>query len=81
MLKPGSAGPCTCAEVVEHGHDFQAAREHAVVLAADRGAQPVPAYHPDLVLGVATYAGELFEAAGDLESSTCPSGWAPASAG
>ena len=51
------------AELIVHGHDFQAAREHASVLGAQRGLETVPSYHPDLVLGVATYARELFDAA------------------
>jgi len=50
------------AELIEHGHDFQAAREHAAALAAERGLRMVPSFHHDLVLGVATYALELFEA-------------------
>ena len=49
------------AELVEHGHDFQAAREHAQQLADERGLEMVPSYHRDLVCGVATYALELFE--------------------
>jgi threonine dehydratase len=34
----------------------------------------VPAYHPDLVLGVATYAAELFNAAGELDVVYVPVG-------
>jgi threonine dehydratase len=49
------------AELVEHGHDFQAAREHAEQLAVERGLEMVPSFHADLVAGVATYALELFE--------------------
>src|SRR6202167_3453201 len=41
------------AELIVHGHDFQAAREHAAALGAERGLEIVPPYHPDLVLGVA----------------------------
>jgi threonine dehydratase len=55
------------AEVVEHGADFQEALEHAAGLAAERGFELVPPFHPDLVAGVATYALELFEAAGELD--------------
>ncbi|MGW4094817.1 threonine dehydratase [Nocardia sp. NPDC004750] len=62
------------AELVEHGHDFQTAREHSVALAHDRGLDAVPAYHPDLVLGVATYARELFEACGELDTVYVPVG-------
>ncbi len=62
------------ATVVEHGHDFQAAREFAGELAGERGLEAVPAYHPDLVLGVATYARELFAAAGELDTVYVPVG-------
>jgi threonine dehydratase len=62
------------AEVLVHGHDFQAARERSVELAAERGLEAVPPYHPDLVLGVATYARELFEAAPDLDAVYVPVG-------
>lgn len=51
------------AELVEHGADFQAAREHAQALAQRRGAHMVPSFHPDLVRGVASYWMEFFEAA------------------
>ncbi len=50
------------AEVIEFGHDFQEARERADVVGAERGLELVPPFHPDLVLGVATYARELFDA-------------------
>jgi threonine dehydratase len=56
------------AEVIEYGHDYQAAREYSVQLAAERGLEAVPPYHPDLVLGVATYARELFDAVADLDT-------------
>ena len=41
--------------LVEFGHDFQAAREHAEELAVERGLEMVPSFHDDLVRGVATY--------------------------
>jgi threonine dehydratase len=50
------------AELVEHGEDFQAAREHAQSLARAQGAHMVPSFHEDLVRGVATYWLEFFEA-------------------
>lgn len=56
------------ADVIEHGHDFQAARERAAELAAGDGLVPVPSFHPDLVAGVATYARELFTEAGELDA-------------
>jgi threonine dehydratase len=63
------------AEVIEHGHDYQAAREHVATLAAaDPGLEVVPAFHPDLVLGVATYALELFESVPDLDTVYVPVG-------
>jgi threonine dehydratase len=62
------------AELIEHGHDFQAAREHAGALAEERGLEMVPSYHRDLVLGVATYALELFEAVADLDAVYVPVG-------
>jgi threonine dehydratase len=62
------------AELVVHGHDFQAAREHASVLGAERELEIVPSYHPDLVLGVATYAAELFAVAGQLDAVYVPVG-------
>jgi len=62
------------AELIVHGHDFQAAREHASVLGAELGLEIVPSYHPDLVLGVATYARELFDAAGELDAVYVPVG-------
>jgi threonine dehydratase len=49
-------------DVIEHGQDFQASREHAVWLAGQRGLHMVPSFHEDLVRGVATYWVEFFEA-------------------
>lgn len=63
------------AELIEHGHDFQVAREHANQLAADDPTlEMVPSFHPDLVLGVATYAHELFEAVPQLDTVYVPTG-------
>jgi threonine dehydratase len=62
------------AELVVHGHDFQAAREESERLAAERDLAVVPPYHPDLVLGVATYARELFTAIEDLDAVFVPVG-------
>jgi threonine dehydratase len=47
------------AELVEHGHDFQAAYEHAQMLAAHDNLHLVRTFHPMLVRGVATYSLEL----------------------
>ena len=49
------------AELIEHGDDFQAAREHAMTLAAQRGLHMVPSFHPGLIKGVMTYWLEFFE--------------------
>jgi threonine dehydratase len=62
------------AELVVHGHDFQEAREHAAGLAQERGLEPVPSFHHDLVAGVATYAAELHEQAADLDVVYVPVG-------
>jgi threonine dehydratase len=62
------------AELVVHGHDYQSAREHATVLGAERGLEIVPSYHQDLVLGVATYARELFGVAAELDAVYVPVG-------
>src|SRR3954467_13860016 len=62
------------AELVEHGEDFQAAREEAYRRAAVDGLEFVPAFHPDLVLGVATYALELMRKVPDLDLLYVPIG-------
>jgi len=62
------------AELIEHGHDFQAAREQAEALAADQGLEMVPSFHPLLVTGVATYALEFLAAAPALEVVYVPIG-------
>ena len=62
------------AELVEHGEDFQAAREEAYRRAETNGLEIVPAFHPDLVLGVATYALELLRKAPDLDVLYVPIG-------
>jgi threonine dehydratase len=62
------------ADLVEHGDDFQAAREEAERRAASSGFEMVPSFHPDLVLGVATYGLELLRAAPDLDVLYVPIG-------
>jgi threonine dehydratase len=62
------------AELVEHGADFQEAREHALALAAQHGWLMVPSFAPDLVQGVASYALELFDAAPALDTVYVPIG-------
>ena len=62
------------AELIEHGDDFDEARIEALRLAQERGLFMVPAFHPELVRGVASYALELFDAAGELDSVYVPIG-------
>ncbi len=60
--------------LVEHGNDFQDAREEAVRVGAQRGLHLVPAFHPDLLLGATTYWAELFRAAPGLDVIYVPVG-------
>ena len=62
------------AELIEAGRDFDEARLTAAEIQATRGLEMVPSYHPDLVLGVATYALELFNAAPALDTVYVPIG-------
>jgi threonine dehydratase len=62
------------AELIEHGHDFQAAYEHAMVLAERDNLHPVRSFHPLLVRGVASYGLELFRAVADLDVVYVPIG-------
>src|ERR1700744_1036583 len=62
------------ATLIEHGEDFEAARGEARRHAERDGLEMVPSFHPDLVLGVATYALELFRAAPDLDVLYVPIG-------
>jgi threonine dehydratase len=62
------------AELVEHGHDFQAALEHAAELTRDRGWHKVPSFHPALSRGIASYGLELFRAVPELEAVYVPIG-------
>lgn len=49
------------AELLEHGSDFQAAREHAIALAAAQGLHMVPSFDRELVRGVMTCWVEFFQ--------------------
>lgn len=69
------------AQLVVHGADFQEAREYSVTLARERGLEPVPPLHLDLVAGVATYAKEFFDAAGELDAVFVPVGMGSGCAG
>ena len=60
--------------LVEHGEDFQEAREHALQIAAERGAHMVPSFHTDLLRGVSTYWWEFFRAVPQLDVVYVPIG-------
>jgi len=62
------------AELIETGSDFNAAAEAAQKMADERGLDMLPSYHEDLVMGVSTYAHELFDAAGELDAVYVPIG-------
>jgi len=62
------------AKLVEHGDDFQAAREHATALAESEGLHMVPSFHPFLVRGVASYSLELLNAVPNLDVLYVPIG-------
>lgn len=62
------------AELIEFGADFDEARTEAARLAGERGLEFAPSFHPDLVLGVATYSYELFGAEPELDTLYVPIG-------
>lgn len=62
------------AELIEYGEDFQAAREYASALAAERSLHMAPSFHPLLIAGVATYSLELLRAVADLDVVYVPIG-------
>ncbi len=59
------------AELIEHGRDFDDAKEQAARIATERKLQYAPSFHRDFVVGVATYAFELFTAVVDLDTGIC----------
>ena len=62
------------AELIEHGRDFDDAKEEAIRIANERELEYAPSFHRDFVLGVATYAHELFRAVDDLDTVYVPIG-------
>ncbi|HEY4275950.1 MAG TPA: threonine dehydratase [Rhizomicrobium sp.] len=62
------------ARLIEHGEDFDTARQEAMKIAERDGLFFAPSFHRDLVLGVATWALELFEAAPGLDLLYVPIG-------
>jgi threonine dehydratase len=61
-------------KLIEHGDDFQEALEFAVSFALEHSLHMVPAFHPWLVAGVATYSLELFRAVADIDVVYVPIG-------
>lgn len=61
-------------DLVEHGEDFQEAREHAGKLARSEGLHMIPSFHEDLVRGVASYWLELLRAVPGLDVVVVPVG-------
>ena len=62
------------ADLIEHGADYQEAKEHAQQLEAQHGWHFIPGYHRNIVKGVATYWLEFFAAAPNLDVVYVPIG-------
>jgi len=60
--------------LIEHGDDFQEAREYAGGLAEEQGLHMIPPFHPWLVAGVGVYSMEFLTAVGDLDTVYVPIG-------
>ena len=60
--------------LIEHGEDFQAAREYAKDLAHEKSLKMISSFDPLLVTGVATYSLELLRAVKDLDVVYVPIG-------
>lgn len=62
------------ARLIEHGSDFEAAREEAARIAQAEGLEFAPSFAAPLVTGVATWALELFRGAPQLDALYVPIG-------
>ena len=62
------------AELIEHGRDFDAAKDHAANLAREQGLEFIGPFHAELVAGVGSYAYELFSAVADVDAVYVPIG-------
>ena len=62
------------AELIEHGRDFDEAKDHAAKLAREQGLESIGPFHSELVAGVGSYAFELFSAVADLDAVYVPIG-------
>lgn len=61
-------------ELVEHGVDFDEAREKAAEMSDQMNLHMIPSFHEDLLRGVSTYAYELFSKVRDLDVVYVPIG-------
>jgi threonine dehydratase len=73
-LEKNAAMQAWGAELIVHGHDFQASLEHTQQRAASEGWHFFPSFHRCLVAGVGTAALEFFRAAPDLDVVYVPIG-------
>jgi threonine dehydratase len=62
------------AEVIEHGEDFDEARQEAGRIAPAENLFSVPPFHREIIRGVSSYAYELFSAAPELDTVYAPIG-------
>src|SRR4051794_31897779 len=62
------------ARLVEHGEDFEEARQEALRWALAEGHHYVPSFHEWLVAGTATYSWELFTEVRDIDVAFVPIG-------
>jgi threonine dehydratase len=62
------------ATLIEFGDEYQVSKEHAIKLASENGWHYMPAYHRNIVKGVATYWMEFFSAVRDLDIVYVPIG-------
>jgi threonine dehydratase len=61
-------------ELIEHGEDFEEAKQFAIGLADERNLHMISSFHPWLAAGVGTYALEFFTANPDLHTVYVPIG-------
>ena len=73
-LEKNAAMRAQGATLIEHGDDFQAAKEYANAHAAEIGGHFIPSFHPLIVAGVASYWMELFRAVPDIDVAYVPVG-------
>ena len=62
------------ANLIIYGEDFEAARQYSLKLQSEQGLYAVAPFQRELVIGVATYALELFRAVKDLDTVYVPIG-------